>query len=187
MNILNWIISGILLENVILSKFLGTCPFIGISKNKKNALEMGIVVMIIMTISSILSWFIYKYILIKFDLLYMKTIIFVLIISSFVQMIEMIIKKISPILYSNLGIYLPLITTNCAVLGIATSVCNYSFIHALITSFASGIGFLFTIYIFSSLREKLDYAPIPKSFKGVPIALITASIMAMIIFRLSGV
>lgn len=187
MNIFNWIISGILLENVILSKFLGTCPFIGVSKNKENALGMGLAVTIVMTLSSLISWFVYKYILIIFSLTFMKTIVFILVIASFVQMLEMIMKKISPILYESLGIYLPLITTNCAVLGIASIISNYSFIHAFITSFASGIGFLLTIYIFSTLREKMEYAPIPQSFKGVPIALITASIMAMIIFRFSGI
>ena len=118
---------------------------------------------------------------------YMKTILFILIIASFVQMLEMIIKKISPKLYNSLGIYLPLITTNCAVLGIATISSSYSFMHCLIYSFASGIGFFIVLYVFSSIREKLEMSPVPKSFKDVPIALITASILAMIIFRFSGV
>jgi electron transport complex protein RnfA len=117
----------------------------------------------------------------------MKTIIFILVIASFVQMIEMIMKKITPTLYKNLGIYLPLITTNCAVLGIATIVSNYSFLKSLVVSFASGLGFMFVIYIFSTIREKIDNNNIPKNFKGIPIAFITASIMAMIILRFSGV
>ena len=187
MTIFNWIISGILLENVVLYKFLGTCPFLGVSKNRNNALGMGIAVTAVITISSIISWLIYKYILFKFNMLYMKTIIFILIIATLVQIIEMIIRKISPKLYKSLGIYLPLISTNCAVLGVATIVSNYSFLHALISSFASGIGFLLVLYIFSSIRQKLESSPIPKSFKDLPIALVTASILAMIIFRFSGV
>ena len=187
MNIFSWIINSILIENVILSRFLGTCPFIGVSNNKKNALGMGLAVTIVITLSSILSWIIYKYVLIKFNMIYLKTIIFILIIATFVQILEMIIKKISPSLYENLGIYLPLISTNCAVLGVATIISNYSFFHALVTSFASGIGFLFVIYVFSSIRVKLNNTNIPKAFNDIPIALVTASIMAMIILRFSGV
>lgn len=187
MTIFSWIINAILIENVILSRFLGTCPFLGVSKDKKSALGMGLAVVIVITLSSILSWVIYKYLLVKFDLLYLKTIIFILVIASFVQMLEMIMKKVSPSLYKELGIYLPLITTNCAVLGIASIVSSYSFLKALIISFASGLGFLFVIYIFSTIREKLDISPISSNFKGIPIALITASIMAMIILRFSGV
>ena len=187
MTIFSWIINAILIENVILSRFLGTCPFLGVSKDKKSALVMGLAVVIVITLSSILSWVIYKYLLVKFDLLYLKTIIFILVIASFVQMLEMIMKKVSPSLYKELGIYLPLITTNCAVLGIASIVSSYSFLKALIISFASGLGFLFVIYIFSTIREKLDNSPISSNFKGIPIALITASIMAMIISRFSGV
>jgi len=187
MNIFSWIISAILIENVILSRFLGTCPFLGVSKDKNSALGMGLAVVVVITLSSILSWVIYKYLLIKFDLLYLKTIIFILLIASFVQMLEMIMKKISPKLYRGLGIYLPLITTNCAVLGVASIVSSYSFFKALVFSFSSSLGFLFVIYIFSTIREKLDNAPISKNFKGIPIALITASIMAMIILRFSGV
>ena len=187
MSIFNWIISGILIENVILSRFLGTCPFLCVSNKKDSALGMGIAVTLIMTFSSIICFLIQKFILIKFELTYMRTIIFILVIASFVQMIEMIIKKINHNLYKSLGIYLPLITTNCAVLGIATIVTNYSFFKAFVISFSSGLGFLFIIYIFSSIRSKMDNSPIPNSFKGIPIALITASIMAMIIFRFSGI
>lgn len=187
MTIFSWIISAILIENVILSRFLGTCPFLGVSKDRKSALGMGLAVVIVITLSSIISWIIYKYLLVKFDLLYLKTIIFILVIASFVQMLEMIMKKISPTLYKELGIYLPLITTNCAVLGIASIVSSYSFFKSLVISFASGLGFLFVIYIFSTIREKLDNCNISNNFKGIPIALITASIMAMIILRFSGV
>lgn len=187
MTIFNWIISGILLENVVLYKFLGTCPFLGVSKNKNNALGMGLAVTFVITLSSIICFIVYKFILIKFDMIYLKTIIFILIISSFVQIIEMVMKKSFPLLHKSLGIYLPLITTNCAVLGIATITSNYSFFHMLVYSFASGIGFLVVLYVFSSIRQKLSMSPIPKNFKDIPIALITASILAMIIFRFSGV
>ena len=187
MTIFSWIISAILIENVILSRFLGTCPFLGVSKDRKSALGMGLAVVIVITLSSIISWIIYKYLLIKFDLLYLKTIIFILVIASFVQMLEMIMKKITPTLYKELGIYLPLITTNCAVLGVSSIVASYTFFKALIIAFSSSLGFLFVIYIFSTIREKLDNSSISSNFKGIPIALITASIMAMIILRFSGV
>ncbi len=187
MNIFNWIISAILIENVVLVKFLGTCPFLGVSKDKKSALGMGLAVTLVITLSSLISWLLYKYLLVKFNLIYMKTIIYILVIASFVQILEMIIKKKFPSLHKSLGIYLPLITTNCAVLGVATIVSNYSFLHALITSLGSGLGFLFVLYIFSTIRSKLQNSPIPSSFEGTPIALITASIMAMIIFRFAGV
>lgn len=187
MEIFSWIINGILIENVILSRFLGTCPFIGVSKNKDSALGMGLAVTIVILLSSILSWITYHFILVPFKMIYLKTIVFILIIASFVQMLEMIIKKIAPSLHKSLGIYLPLITTNCSVLGIALIVANYSFFHLIVISFASGIGFLFVIYIFSTIRQKIEDANIPKCFKDIPIALITAGIMAMIINRFSGV
>lgn len=186
MNIFSWIINAILIENVILSRFLGTCPFLGVSKDKKSAMGMGLAVVIVMSLSSTISWLIYKFLLVKFDLVYMRTIVFILVIASFVQMLEMVIRKIAPTLHKGLGIYLPLITTNCAVLGVATIVSNYTFVRSIIVSFASGLGFLFVIYIFSTIREKLENSNIPNNFKGIPIAFITASIMAMIISRFSG-
>ena len=158
-----------------------------ISKNKNNALGMGLAVTLVITLSSIICYFVYRFLLIKFDMIYMKTIIFILIIATFVQIMEMVIKKRFPSLHKSLGIYLPLITTNCAVLGVATISSNYSFFHMLVYSFASGIGFLIVLYVFSSIRQKLSLSPVPKSFKDIPIALITASVLAMIIFRFSGV
>ena len=189
MQVISWILSAILIQNVILSRFLGTCPFLGVSKSKDSALGMGLAVTFVITISASVSWLLYNYILLPFELTYMKTIVFILVIASLVQIIEMFIKKFSPSLYRSLGIYLPLITTNCAVLGLSTIVIDgtYTFFHALIYSFASGIGFLFIIYIFSVLRQKTESAPIPEGFKGIPIALITACIMALIIARFSGV
>jgi len=155
MNIFSWIINAILIENVILSRFLGTCPFLGVSKDKKSAMGMGLAVVIVMTLSSVLSWIIYKFLLLKYNLVYMRTIIFILVIASFVQMLEMIMKKITPALYKGLGIYLPLITTNCAVLGIATIVSNYTFIKSLI------------VYkIFTASAQPYSLSPILRVFSG---------------------
>lgn len=181
--------SAILLQNVVLSRFLGICPFMGVSSKRDSAVGMGLAVIFVITLSSVVSWVLYTYILKPFDIVYMRTIVFILVIASLVQIIEMFIKKVSPTLYKSLGIYLPLITTNCAVLGLATIVATdeYTFLSALIYSFASAVGFLFVMYIFSTLREKMKNAPIPDGFKGVPIAMITAGIMAMIFARFAGV
>ncbi len=187
--ILTLAFSAILLQNVVLSRFLGICPFMGVSSKRDSAVGMGLAVIFVITLSSVVSWVLYTYILKPFDIVYMRTIVFILVIASLVQIIEMFIKKVSPTLYKSLGIYLPLITTNCAVLGLATIVATdeYTFLSALIYSFASAVGFLFVMYIFSTLREKMKNAPIPDGFKGVPIAMITAGIMAMIFARFAGV
>lgn len=177
--------TAIVIENVLLYRFLGVCPFLGVSRKRSSALGMGLAVIFVITISSIVSWLLYTYILVPFEMVYMRTIIFILVIALLVQIIEMFIKKISPSLYRALGIYLPLITTNCAVLGVATLVADpsYTFLTAFVFALASSIGFLFVIYLFSTLREKIERADVPKAFKGVPIALITAGIMAMIFSR----
>ncbi|HQD92255.1 MAG: RnfABCDGE type electron transport complex subunit A [Acholeplasmataceae bacterium] len=187
--ILTLAFSAILLQNVVLSRFLGICPFMGVSSKRDSAVGMGLAVIFVITLSSVVSWVLYTYILKPFDIVYMRTIVFILVIASLVQIIEMFTKKVSPTLYKSLGIYLPLITTNCAVLGLATIVATdeYTFLSALIYSFASAVGFLFVMYIFSTLREKMKNAPIPDGFKGVPIAMITAGIMAMIFARFAGV
>lgn len=188
-NILSWVISGILVENVILARFFGICPFIGVSKKRSSAAGMGLAVTFVITISAIVSWLLYTYVLVPFEMVYMRTIVFILVIASLVQILEMFFKKVSPGLYRSLGIYLPLITTNCAVLGLATVVTmeQFTLFKTLIYSFASGLGFLLVIFIFSVLREKLERAPIPKPFQGVPIAFIIAGIMAMIFARFAGV
>lgn len=187
MEVLSWIISAMLIQNVILSRFFGTCPFLGVSKSKDSAIGMGLAVTFVITMATCVSWLLYKYVLVVFELTYMKTIVFILVIASLVQIIEMVIKKFSPSLYRSLGIYLPLITTNCAVLGLSTLCVDYTFIKALVYSFGSGLGFLFIIYIFSNLRQKMETSPIPEGFKGIPIALLTACIMAMIVARFAGV
>lgn len=189
MTLIKLIISAILVDNVILSRFLGTCPFLGVSSKKESSVGMGLAVTFVIGISSMVSWLLNKYILVQFDMVYMKTIVFILVIASLVQIIEMFVKKASPSLYKSLGIYLPLITTNCAVLGIATLVTQttYNFGETVVFSFASGLGFLLIIYIFSTLRDRIANAPIPQAFKGVPIALIIAGLMAMIISRFAGI
>lgn len=181
--------SAILIENVVLSRFLGICPFIGVGKKRDSAVGMGMAVVFVITLSSVVAWLLYTYVLNVFDMVYMKTIVFILVIASLVQIIEMFIKKTSPGLYKSLGIYLPLITTNCAVLGVATTVAStdYTFLTALVYSFGSAVGFLFAMYLFANLREKIDSNPVPTPFKGVPIALITAGLMAMVFARFAGV
>lgn len=182
-------LTALLVQNVILSQFLGICPFIGVSKKTQSAIGMGLAVTFVMVVSSAISWLVYEYLLVPFEMTYMRTITFILIISSLVQFVEMVVKKYSPMLYQLLGVYLPLITTNCAVLGIAVLAIdnNYNFLETLVFSLFSALGFTLVIYLFSIIRERLEQAPIPESLKGVPIALITASIMSIIFMGFGGI
>ncbi|MBE6623538.1 MAG: RnfABCDGE type electron transport complex subunit A [Ruminococcaceae bacterium] len=187
--ILSIMITAILAENYIFSKFLGCCPFLGLSENPSNALGMGCAVTFVMTLSSLITSLINEYILVKFNLEYLQTIAFILIIASLVQLIEMFLKKSVPSLYSALGIYLPLITTNCAILG-ASLLCvqnDYNPFISAVYGFASGIGFTLAIIIFAGVREKVAFADVPKSFKGFPIALVTAGLLAMSFAGFSGI
>lgn len=188
-DIITILISAILIENVLLSQFLGVCSFLGVSKSRKNAVGMGISVVSVILIATVVTWLIYNYVLKALDLMYLRTIVFILVIASLVQIIEIIIKKFVPSLYKSLGIYLPLITTNCAVLGVALKAVNndLSFGHMLLYAFGSGIGFLLVMYIFSLLREELDKRNVPKAMRGVPIALIVASILAILFSRYVGI
>ena len=188
-DVLSLIVLAIITENVILSRFLGTCPFLGVSTKRSSAVGMGLAVTLVIGVSSVVSWLINEYVLVPFDMVFMRTIVYIFVIASLVQIIEMFMKKTMPSLYRSLGIYLPLITTNCAVLGLATIVTggDYSFLEAMIYSFASGFGFLFVIFLFSTIRERLNQAPVPNAFVGVPIALITAGIMAMVFARFAGI
>lgn len=177
------ILSGLLINNVILSKFLGICPFLGVSKKTNTALGMGFAVIFVMSISSLITFAVNQLVLIPLEIEYLKTVVFILIIASLVQIVEMVIKRFSPSLYNALGVYLPLITTNCAVLGIAitnTTEVGYTLLHAFLNGFASGLGFTLAIFILSGIRERLERCDIPKSFKGFPITLICAGIMAMV-------
>jgi len=178
--------AALITENVILTRFLGICSFLGTSNKEKNAIGMGISVTFVTLISTILTYLINRFILIPTNSTYLQTITFILVIACFVQITELIIKKYFKDLYKSLGIYLPLITTNCAVFGIIlTNIrMDYNLITAIINSLGSSLGFVLVIYIFSTLREKLENNDIIKSFKGIPIALITAGIMALIFTRL---
>lgn len=185
MDLINLFITGLLTENVILYKFLGICPFIGTSRKEKNAVYMGLSVMLVITLSSIITFLIYNNLLVPTNSEYLKTLIFILVIAALVQILEILMKKFFPVMRKTLGLYLPLITTNCAVLGITLlNITNeFSFIEMLIYSISSSLGFTLVIYIFSSMREHIESNDVPKRFKGVPIALIIAFIMALIFKR----
>ena len=175
------IIGAIFIEHVIFSKFLGICPFLGLSDKTSNAVGMGLAVTFVMTVSTAVTWCIYHFVLVPAELEYLKTIAFILVIASLVQLLEMFLRKAVPALYAALGIYLPLITTNCAILGSAL-LCiqnGYDFVSSVVFSFGSAVGFTLAIVIFSFVRERVALANTPKCFKGVPIALVTAGLIAM--------
>lgn len=182
------IVSAIFIDNFIFSKFLGCCPFLGVSKSPSTAFGMGCAVIFVMTLSSAVTWCVYSYVLVPFELEYLKTIAFILIIAALVQMIEFFLKSKVPALYESLGIYLPLITTNCAVLGAALlNIQNgYNFIYSVIFGFASGVGFTMAILIFAGVRARMEFSNPPPSFKGTPIALVTAGLIAMAFMGFSG-
>ncbi len=181
-------LSSALINNVVLSQFLGLCPFLGVSKKVKTAVGMGTAVIFVITLSSIVCGLIYKFILTPLDLTYLKTIVFILVIAALVQFVEMFLKKFLPGLYQALGVYLPLITTNCAVLGIAlTNVTKeYSLLEGTINGFATSVGFTVSITILAGIREKMQYNDIPKAFRGMPIVLVSAGLMAIAFCGFSG-
>ena len=187
-DILLLMLTAVLVENYIFSKFLGICPFLGVSEKPDTALGMGFAVMFVMTLSSAATWAVYHLILVPFNLEYLETIAFILIIASLVQLIEMFLRKFVPALYGALGIYLPLITTNCAVLGSALlNIQNgYSFIESLAYGFSSAAGFTLAIVIFAGVRIRVSFAEPPRSFSGTPIALISAGLIAMAFSGFSG-
>ncbi len=177
-----------LINNVVLSQFLGLCPFLGVSKKIKTAAGMGAAVIFVITIASAVTSLIYDGILVRFDLDYLKTIVFILVIAALVQLVEMVLKKTSPALYSALGVYLPLITTNCAVLGIAlTNVQNgYGLLTSVVNGFATAAGFAISIIILAGIRERMEHSDIPKAFQGMPIVLIAAGLMAIAFSGFAG-
>ena len=177
-----------LINNVVLSQFLGLCPFLGVSKKVKTALGMGGAVIFVITLASIVTGLIYKGLLVTFDLTYLKTIVFILVIAALVQFVEMFLKRFIPSLYSALGVYLPLITTNCAVLGIAiTNVQKeYSLLEGTVNGFATAVGFTIAIVILAGIREKMQYNDIPKAFRGMPIVLVSAGLMAIAFCGFAG-
>lgn len=182
-------LSAILTENFIFSKFYGICPFLGVSEKPDTALGMGMAVTFVMTISSAATYALYHFLLEPFGLAYMTTIAFILVIATLVQFIEMFLRKFIPALYSALGIYLPLITTNCAVLGAALINVNegYSFLESVVFGFSAALGFTLAILIFAGVRERLKYADPPKAFAGMPLILITAGLVAMAFSGFSGI
>ena len=182
-------ISAALVNNVVLSQFLGLCPFLGVSKKVKTAGGMGAAVIFVITISSLLTSIIYKCILVPSKMTYLNTIVFILVIAALVQFVEMVLKKLSPALYNALGVYLPLITTNCAVLGVAlTNVSkSYDILTSTVNGFATALGFTIAIVILAGVRERTEHNDIPAAFKGMPITLITAGLMAIAFIGFSGI
>ena len=188
MNLIAIAISSCLVSNVVLSQFLGICSFIGVSTDIKTAAGMGGAVVFVITMASIVASLIYDFILIPFGLDYLKTIVFILIIAALVQIVEMFMHKAMPALYNALGIYLPLITTNCAVLGVAiTNAQNgYNFAESVVNGFATAVGYLIAIVLLAGIREQIADNDIPRSFQGAPIVIVTAAIMSIAFFGFSG-
>ena len=189
-NIVTIVLAGILTENMVLAKFLGICPFLGVSKTTNTAVSMGIAVTLVMLISTAVTYPIHRYLLIPNGLEYLQTIVFILVIAALVQLVEIVLKKYIPPLYTALGVYLPLITTNCAVLGITmlnftnTRITNYA--EALFNSLGAGLGFLLAMFIFAGVRSRLESSDIPESLKGLPITLISAAIVSLSFLGFSG-
>lgn len=182
------LIASSLVNNVVLSQFLGLCPFLGVSKKTNTAAGMGVAVIFVITLASAVAGAIYQYILIPLDITYLQTIVFILVIAALVQFVEMFLKKYIPSLYQSLGVYLPLITTNCAVLGVAlTNVQkSYGIVTGIVNGFATAVGFTISIVILAGIREKMTYNDIPESFRGMPIVLVTAGLMAIAFCGFSG-
>lgn len=182
-------IGSALVNNVVLSQFLGICPFIGVSKKIDTAAGMGGAVIFVITIASFCTSLIYKFILVPTGFEYLQTIVFILVIAALVQFVEMFLKKVMPPLYRALGVYLPLITTNCAVLGVAlTNVQKeYDILTSVVNGFATAVGFTISIVILAGIREKTEYNDIPESFQGTPIVLLTAALMSIAFFGFSGI
>jgi len=182
------LVGSSLVSNVVLSQFLGLCPFLGVSKKVKTAAGMGTAVIFVITLASAVAGVIYKYVLQAFGVEYLQTIVFILVIAALVQFVEMFLRKAIPSLYEALGVYLPLITTNCAVLGVAiTNVQKeYGIVTGIVNGFATSVGFTIAIVILAGLREKMEYNDVPKSFQGMPIVLVTAGLMAIAFCGFSG-
>ena len=182
------ILTSMLIDNVVLSRFYGICPFLGVSKKVKSSLGMGIAVVFVILLATVICWPLYNFVLVPAGIPFLDTVVYILVIASLVQLVGLFIKKYSPSLYKSLGIYLPLITTNCAVLGVAQSNTDQglTFLEALANGIGTSVGFLIIIVVFSCIRVRLESANTPKAFKGLPIALITAAIMAIAIVGLQG-
>ncbi|MBQ1186573.1 MAG: RnfABCDGE type electron transport complex subunit A [Clostridia bacterium] len=190
------IMTSVLVNNYVLSRFLGICPFLGVSKKTNQAFGMGVAVILVMMMATLVTWPIQRYVLDAFGLEYLQTIVFILVIAALVQLVEMFLKKVIPSLHASLGIYLPLITTNCAVLGVCknslteemlTKADTPQFLYAMIYAFASGLGFLLAMVLFAGVRNRIAASKPPKAFEGTPITLISASIVALAFFGFGGI
>ena len=170
------LVSAILVDNFVLSKFMGICPFLGVSKKLDSAVGMGLAVTFVMIMASAVTYPIYRYLLLQFDLTYLNTLVFILVIAAFVQLVEIVLKKFIPALHKSLGVYLPLITTNCAVLGVTLLNVdnNYNFLESIVNAAGAGLGFLLAMVLFSGVRQRMEGCDIPESFKGMPITLAAA-------------
>ena len=187
--LINVLLAGILTGNYVLAKTTGICPFLGVSKKFQQAAGMGIAVIFVMLCATAATWPIYTYLLKEFNLTYLQTIVFILVIAALVQFVEIVLKKFIPPLYKSLGVYLPLITTNCAVLGIANEniTKGYDFITSMFSSLGVGLGFLLAMVLFAGVRSRMENGPSPKPFKGIPITLVAAAIVAMAFYGFQGV
>ncbi len=182
------IIGAILVNNVVLAQFLGICPFLGVSSKVETSMGMGAAVTFVMSLTAVVAWCIQTYVLVPLEIEYMQTIVFILVIAAMVQMVEIVLKKISPSLYQALGIFLPLITTNCAVLGIAILMIQkeFSLLQSVVFSAATALGFTLALVLFAGIRERLEFEDVPEAMKGTPIALVTAALLAMAFLGFSG-
>ena len=180
------IISFTVIDNVILNRYFGICSFVGVSNKVKSAVGMGLAVTFVTIMAALVCWPIYNFILVPAEMQYMETIVFILVIASLVQMVGFFIKKKSPALYKSLGIYLPLITTNCAVLGVCSGHVGYDFGYAMANAIGTALGFLLVIFLYACIRVRLEGSSVPKAFKGVPIALFVAGFMAFVFASLNG-
>lgn len=188
-NLFAIVLAGILTENMVLSKFLGICPFLGVSKKVNTAVSMSLAVILVMLFATVVTYPIHAYILIPAGLEYLQTIVFIMVIAALVQMIEILLKKFIPPLYNALGIYLPLITTNCAVLGITLLhfTKGYSFVQSIFNALGAGLGFLLAMVMFAGVRQRLETADVPKCLEGLPITLISASLVALSFLGFAGI
>lgn len=182
------LVSAIFVNNFVLARFLGICPFLGVSKKVETALGMGMAVTFVMTMASVVTWFVQYFILDPFGIGYLQTVFFILIIASLVQLVEMVVQKTAPVLYQSLGIFLPLITTNCAVLGLAVLNIQkgYSFLESVVFSVGAAAGFTLAMVLFAGLRERIDLCPVPRSFRGTAIALVTAGLLSLAFMGFTG-
>ena len=189
-------ITAIFVNNVVLSQFLGICPFLGVSKKVDSALGMGAAVAFVLTLATIVTYLVQKFVLVPFSLEYLQTIAFILVIAALVQMVEIILKKTAPALYQALGVFLPLITTNCCILGVAILVANGNYVTqglepdlltGVVYAFSTAVGFALALVVFAAIREQLDLMPIPMGMRGMSIALVTAGLLAMAFMGFSGV